>query len=146
MIRSSNPDWRISNNIFSNSLSVLFSDPQIPRRLKLLPLPLTMPLIKKIEAVNSTNIFLRFCPIALGLNAKPWSKILEVSDVGPDVQNKLLQPSLERIKGMRLVNFPTWIALLWHTWYVVNKFWFLRKVLEFLFYRNTRENPDGINM
>ena len=47
---------------------------------------------------------------------------IEVSDVGPDVQNKLLQPSLERIKGMRLVNFPTWIALLWHTWYVVKTF------------------------
>ena len=64
--------------------------------------------------------------------------------MGPDVQNKLLQPSLERIKGMRLVNFPTWIALLWHTWYVVKTF--LRKVLEFSFYRNTRENPDDIGI
>ena len=55
--------------------------------------------------------------------------------MGPDVQNKLLQPSLERIKGMRLVNFPTWIALLWHTGYVVvkNIFDFCEKFLNFCF-------------
>ena len=54
LFSGTNPDWRISNNVISISLSDL-------RRLKPILLPLTMPLIKKIETVNSTNNFLISC-------------------------------------------------------------------------------------